>query len=179
MPGGLQPMRAPRALLSLFAALLGAPLAAAAADLPAGLRLVDVTGAMSVEWALPAGHGAGCRLAVDPNGKPWLGCRDRFLLGPSYAAVYEADRPFDSLAWLSDGSLLAASGDELGSYPLAAAAVGSKAPLKFKKIRRFPGCSVSVFAGEGDTAYVVASGPSGTEVLLLSRGPTRWSDPPL
>jgi hypothetical protein len=152
--------------------LLAPALARSAGALPKDMRLLDPWGKMSADWVLPEGHGQDCRLLVDPKGKPWLLCRQLYLMGPDYAAFLAADRPLQGLAWLGNGALLGVSGDELGLLSPAQGAAGRRAAgrLPFGSLGRWPGRALALFSGDGDAAYLVASGPQGSEVFLLAGG---------
>jgi hypothetical protein len=150
---------------------------ATAAEPGLGTVLVDPTNAISQEWVVAAGQGRGCRLAVDPSGRPWLGCRERFIAAPNYAALFAAERPFNQLVWTDNGELLAASEDRLGVYGIAEAAKTwtSVSRVKFHTLRRSEGMTVRVFPGADKNAYAVFEGAGASEVLLLTRRGDDWS----
>lgn len=163
--------------MSLLLAAALALCAQARAELPEGYRLLDATGETKASWTLPLGRAGGCAVAVDPGAGPWLGCGSRFLIGPTYVVMYEADRAFESPTWLADGALLAVSGHDVGLLSLGKAIKSKKAIGKapFKTLASFPGQAIRLFAGAGSNAYVAASGSEGTSLYLLSRGPKGWS----
>lgn len=141
--------------------LLLVPAAAAAADLPADVRLADSVG-LAVEWTLPAGAGSGCVLVLDPSDRPWLGCRGRYLLAPEYALVRDLGAAYSTLAWTKDG-LTGASGDAFGVYEGGG----------FRALASFPGRSVRAVPGAGGAVYVLVSGPEGDEVYVTAAGARR------
>jgi hypothetical protein len=156
--------------------LLVTALSVRAEELPSGLTLVDPLGHGTAEWVLPAGHGDGCAVVVDPLGHPWLGCRARFLIGPAAAELLEADTPFDSLAWLANGALFGSKGSEVVAYGFDAAqkAAKSVARLPSRVVARFPAGTARLYRGE-NVAYVVSQAPGRAEVVLFELGEQGWA----
>lgn len=143
-------------MLRLLTLLLAG--AASAADLPISLRLADTVG-LEAEWALPPGTGAGCSLVMDPQGKPWLGCRRRYLIAPEYAVVRDLGAPYTTLAWSGDG-LSGVSGGVFGVFEKAG----------FQARASFPGKSVTVSAGAGDSIYLLVTDERSSEVYAVAGG---------
>jgi hypothetical protein len=149
-------------------AVLSRATVAFASDLPRDFTLIKVPGNIQARWVLPVGRGKVCRPFADPNGQAWLLCRQLFLQGPS-AVLFLSDRPLDSVAWLGDGPLLGASGDEIGLLAPAKSSSGAKGVnrLRFEAFRRFRGRKVSLFQGFGGAVYVLAVGRAQSDILLM------------
>jgi hypothetical protein len=156
---------------TLLLLLLASPLIGA--GLPSSVRLSDAS--LTPEWVLPAGSGRNCRMVVDPKERPWLGCKNRFLLGPTYAASYAAESSFQSLAWLPEGSLLAVSGEKVGAFELAAAMKKTTGRAGFRPLAVFPDRRVTLHQGAGNSVYILAAGETSTEVYLLARQGKEWA----
>lgn len=153
--------------------------AAYSKPLPPDTALVPLTADMHFEWSLDKTPSGGCLMTADPKGSLWLLCRQRFLIGPAYGAIFPLDRAVDGVAWSQSGLLFATSGGEAGVFPVAEALKARQRPpmpLAFKRLGKFPMTTIHLAGGAGNVFYAFGRNDktSKNDIYVLQKRRGRW-----